>query len=338
MRRLGLAVVTLLPALAMAASWSVTEAELSALVPAPGQIVLVAAAGEPQGDARELARVLERALQDQGTAKLVMNDAALGSLAVATDEEVRRRAGSVPHQVLLIVRVFPQGKERVPTALVVATGPGSEAPRSITLTPVVAPPPPRPPPAAPPVTAAPPPDPRQLEYEAQRLHFGQQSRIAGARTASFVYTHQAYAGTTPLTTAQLFERLGRDDFTAATRARASLKLGLGLGGAGVAAVGAGLMVAAVASPCSRVLYYSDGDCLERSGRGLLLPGVVTVSAGAVLGLVALLLPTYATSPDDVGRAVDESNAALRRSLGLTSLRVEPQVSPEGGRLVLSGRF
>lgn len=331
--------VVLLSAVASAASWSVTRAELATLVPAPGQIVLVAAAGEPQADARELARVLERALQDEGTAKLVMNDAALGSLAVATDEEVRRRAGTVPHQVLLIVRVFPQGKERVPTALVVATGPGSEGPRSITLTPAVAMPPPPPPPAVAPVVAsAPPPDPRQKAYEAKRLHFGQKSLIAGARTASFVYTHQAYEGSTPLTTAQLFERLGRDDFLAATKGRASLKLGLGLGGAGVAAVGAGLVVASAVSPCARRLYYSDGECLERSGRGLLVPGLVTVGAGAVLGLVAWLLPAYATSPDDVGRAVDESNAALRRSVGLTSLRVEPQVSPEGGRLLVTGRF
>lgn len=337
MRALLLGVSVLGATVASAASWSVSEAELATLVPTPGQIVLVAAAGEPQADAREVARALEQALQALGTAKLVMNDAALGSLAVATDEEVRRRAGTVPHQVLLIVRVFPQGKERVPTALVVATEPGGGAPRSITLAPIVALPPP-PPPPKPVAAAAPPADPRQLEYEAKRLHFGQQSRIAGARTASFVYTHQAYAGTTPLTTTQLFERLGRDDFLAQTRARASLKLGLGLSGAGVAAVGLGLMVAAVASPCARVLYYSDGDCLERSGRGLLLPGAVTVGAGAVLGLVALLLPAYATSPDDVGRAVDESNAGLRRSLGLTSLRVEPQVSPEGGRLVMTGRF
>lgn len=322
-----------------AASWVLERPAIEQLLPTTGQVVIVVAAGEPVVESREAARSVELAVQGSGRARLVMNEAALGSFAFATDDEVRRKAASVPHQVLIIVRVFLQGPERTPVAMVVAGEPGAEARRSVTLqrTVVTAPAPPM---VAAPVAPAPPlpRDEREEAYEARRLHFGQKGLIGGRTTASLVYAEPAYEGTRKLSTEQLFEQLGRKDFLARSRDRAALRLGLGLSAAGVGLVGAGLMLAQPLSPCARVLHTSDGECLQRAAPSLLVPGLVTLGVAVGLGLTALILPAHPASREEVGKAVDESNAQLRRSLGFTSLELQPQLGPEGGSLTLSGRF
>lgn len=335
-----LAVASLvLASAAAAASWSVAPAEVETLVPVKDQLVLVAAAGEPRVDVREVAKAVELAVQASGRAKLVMNDAALGSLGFATDDEVRAKATTVPHQVLIIVRVFPQGPERALVALVAASGPGATPQRTVTLQPQLSPPP-APPPPPPPATSPPPVvDPKLAEYEARRIHFGQKSRIVGKKMADFVYEEPAYEGTKLLTTPQLFERLGRQEFLEASKQRATLRLGLGLAAAGLALVGGGLVVGDFTSACARVNQSErSGYCIQRRGEGLGWVGAGFIGAGVVTGLVALILPAHASSRADVGRAVEEHNAKLRQALGVSALRLAPEVGPEGGRLMISGRF
>ena len=342
MKRALLLSLALAARLTWAASWAVEGPAIEQLLPVPGQVVIVVAAGEPVVESREAARAVELAVQNSGRAKLVMNEAALGSFAFATDEEVRRKAASVPHEVLIIVRVFMQGTERTPIAMVIASEPGAEAKRSLTLQRRVAP---VPPPSSAPLASGPLPSPappvrdaREEAYEAQRLHFGQKGLIAGRSTASLVYQEPAYEGARRLTTEQLFEQLGRKDFLEASRARGALRLGLGLAAGGVGLVGAGLVLVQPLSPCFRVLNTSDGECLGRAAPSLLVPGLITLGVAAGLGLTALILPAHPASREEVGKSVDESNAKLRRSLGFTSLELVPQLGAQGGGLTLAGRF
>lgn len=337
-RAMGVA-LGLLATVANAASWSLTPVEVETLVPVREQLVLVAAAGEPRADVRDVAKTVELAVQASGRAKLVMNDAALGPLGAATDDEVRAKAATVPHQVLIIVRVFPQGADRSLVALVAASGPGATAPRTVTLQPQLsqppAPPPPPPPATSPPVVV----DPKLAEYEARRLHFGQKSRIPGKKLADFVYDEPAYEGTKRLTTTQLFERLGRQDFLESSKQRATVRTGLGLAAGALAVLGAGLIVTDFASACGRWNQSETrGYCLQRRAEGFGWVGAGFIGAGVVTGLVALILPAHASSRADVGRAVEEHNAKLRQSLGLSSLRLAPEVGVEGGRLLISGNF
>lgn len=313
-------VAALLLAGAASAEWKLSERDVETLLPTADRLVLVVAAGEPAGEVRDVARAVERALQTSGRAKLVMNDAALGSSATSSDEEVHRKATSVPHDVLIIVRVYSQGSAL--TALLAASGAGD--PRSVTLVPAQAP------------ATTPPPvrDPNLVEYEAKRLHFGQKSLIPGKRMESFVFDEPAYEGAKPLTTDQLFERLARKEFFEAKQARAQTKLVLGLTGLGVALVGGALIVADYASPCARVYgSLTQGYCLQRSAQGLGWAGAATVGVGAVLGVVALAMPAWGSSRAEVGKAIEDYNQNLRRSLGLSA-----QVSANGGALVLNGRF
>ena len=126
---------------------------------------------------------------------------------------------------------------------------------------------------------------------------------------------------------------------AALPRRRFLKTGLFVAAGTLAVLGGGLIVADLGSACGRI-YQSEtrGYCLQRRGEGLGWVGVGVIGAGVVTGLVALLLPAHASSRADVGRAVEEHNAKLRQSVGLSSLRLAPEVGVEGGRLMLSGRF
>lgn len=339
MTRAVLLSLALASSVSSAATWVLERPAIEQLLPTSGQVVIVVAAGEPVVESREAARAVELAVQRSGRASLVMNEAALGSFAFATDDEVRRKAASVPHQVLIIVRVFLQGPDRTPVAMVLAGEPGTEAKRSVTLqrTVVAAPAPPL---VTAPLPPAPPPlrDEREEAYEARRLHFGQKGLIVGRTTASLVYAEPAYEGARKLTTEQLFEQLGRKDFLARSRERAALRLGLGLSAAGVGLVGAGLMLVQPLSPCARVLHTSDGECVQRAAPSLLVPGVIALGVAVGLGLTTLILPAHPTSREEVGKAVDESNAQLRRTLGFTSLELAPQLGAQGGGLTLSGRF
>ena len=119
---IALVLATQALAQAPAAAWSFSPGAVSSYVDENGRSLLVAAAGRGT-EARSAADALTAALRQDGRAKLVMGDEALGPLGGLSDEQVLAKAKSTVADLFLVVRVFANSTGQPATAVATYCGP-----------------------------------------------------------------------------------------------------------------------------------------------------------------------------------------------------------------------
>lgn len=334
-------IAALLPSLAFAQPWndSFSQSQLDALLGGGSVRVLVAGAGEPADEVAQASEALRTRLRESGLTSLVMDASALGSLREDSDDSVRKKAATLPWDRLLILRVFPGGRDAPPTAVVTVSEPGGPTRRSLVVkkgvlvlpAPQPAPTPP-PAPVPPPVASTPEPPPPPPARDPRELHFGQ---AIATRNRVALVEKGVFLGTRRLSGLELYQQLGRPDFIERYDARVRLKRILGISGGAAGAVGLTGIILSVTSRCVRRQGTSTGRCLQTELPDLTVPSAVVAGIGVALIVTALVLPSEPVSAEELLPAIDKYNSSLKPTV---SLRLEPTVSFDGAGLSLRGTF
>jgi hypothetical protein len=351
----ALAALLLLVSLpALAAGWedSFPPEATGSYLESAQQGVLVAAAGEPAAETRAAAAALEVALRDSGRARLVMNDAPLGSLATDSDADVVRKAAALPVDTVAVVRVFAGAPGTPPTAVVTfydkagkvlsafSAQQGQAVPERVWGGLVG---------RALPNTAQSTVDSvtrvaqdAQAQYEKKYVWF-EDAAYVNAYGGVVSHFSVAYQGKSrvPLSGEAFYLAIDRTDLADRYRARRGTRLGLMLGGGAVSVGGMVMALSGVGTRCVRMDAREFGGCLQRENEELLIPGIVVGSAGVVAMLVGALVPHHPVDALEARRLAEEYNEKLKGELGLAAAPApararEPKVEVSVGGALLRG--
>jgi hypothetical protein len=316
---------------------------LASYLDSNGLSVMVAAAGERSGDAKEAAKALISGLRATGKTTLVTDDEALGDLSGLSDDQIVTKARSTPASVVVVIRVYPGAAGKPAGA--VASFHDARSGRSLSTfslaegaplgawvagsaAPVTA----SGPPVAPPPSQAPD---AERAFEERGIWPEGETVVGFNRYGSevvriwTVFTRGRYGPV--LEGADLYDYLGRADLAHSYRARRATRLGLLLGGFLVAAGGAAIFAVGFASagPCTTIDSNTGKCTANQSGNPTLMAvGGSLAGVGIVTGLVGALIDPWPASRGETMQMIDQFNQGLRNGGASLDTHSQPESESE----------
>lgn len=328
--------------------------------------VLVVGAGAASAERDEAVASLVAALRESGRFPLVMDGASLGDVSASDDKAIVQGAGHLPVDRIAVLRVFPGAADAPGTAVVTIYdslgngvggfsvrggealaartaetprgGLGTSAARAVEL-----------------VTE------RQVtrnaeaqaKYDDQYVWFEDYLTVTANQYGASVGTASAPVQGKhgrKLEGATFYEVVGQPELASSYRTRKAWKLGLFWGGVVTAVGGAALLYPALTAGMG--CDYGDTKCEDDASSKrttMLTASLGMLGVGTVAYLVGAGLNPHPVELDEARRLADEYNGKLKKDLGLTASRVEPQTpalqldvgvaaTDGGGAFALMGRF
>lgn len=317
--------------------------------------VVVMTGGAQTDSSRAAQASLANALRTGGQTRLVMTAESIAVLPTDTDAELVKKAGYLPVDLIIVMRVFPGAPNSPEVA--VATLYDKEGSSTGAMAVTAGQPLPRregmsrqsagraavveviesakggparsgnAPQRGGPVTNE---DPRKITFQA-----GAYVNVSSGEVVSAWIT--PYLAGRPLKGVRFYETIGRADLVAAYKGRNGLKLGLIIGGSAVAVAGVLTAIFTNSPPCA-VFDAQFGSCIRTQYPNLLVPGLI----GGALGLAALLAGSI-IDPNPIGpkklvELADEYNSKIARAKPTVTVTASIAPTPNGVSAALALQF